>query len=441
MLLTVDAHLGHDYLDRLEHRRPRPGRPGPRAHFVESHPYLRTVWTWGAGRRRWAAPVAELATQRRRQPTPCSRPASGKYPRRPDGRRLIVGQHVGPQGRWHSHGAAVRHAHNLWQMRDLVEQDVLYTPMPLFWVGGFSFSLIAAMHAGATLVFQDQFEPDATLRLLEAERRHPGAGLAAHGQGARRPSDVRGATCRRSGRDVRRLLPQAQQTGADVPEATSLGMTETLGTHTFDVAGGSLPPDKDGSFGQSVRGVEHKVVDPVMLEDQPTGVTGELWVRGYSLMLGLHKHERSATFTADGWYRTGDGGYFDDDGHFYFTGRLGDLIKSSGMNVTPATSSWPSKRCPRSSWPSSPASTIQTAARTWWAAMLRRARALDEGEARKRSRGDRLVPGTEAHRRVRRPGRAALARLGQGRPPPPGRHPPRAVRGTCRQPERSPRRK
>ena len=52
-------------------------------------------------------------------------------------------------------------------------------------------------------------------------------------------------------------------------------------------------------------------------------------------MLGLHKRERSEVFTPDGWYRTGDGGRFDADGHFYFTGRMGDLIKSSGMNITP----------------------------------------------------------------------------------------------------------
>ena len=71
-------------------------------------------------------------------------------------------------------------------------------------------------------------------------------------------------------------------------------------------------------------------------------------MRGYSLMLGLHKRERAEVFTPDGWYRTGDGGRFDADGHFYFTGRMGDLIKSSGMNITPATSSWCSRPCPRS---------------------------------------------------------------------------------------------
>jgi acyl-CoA synthetase (AMP-forming)/AMP-acid ligase II len=81
--------------------------------------------------------------------------------------------------------------------------------------------------------------------------------------------------------------------------------------------------------------VEHKIVDPVTGGDLPDGEVGELWLRGYSVMVGLHKRERSETFTADGWYRTGDAGWFDDDGHFYFTGRMGDLIKSSGMNITP----------------------------------------------------------------------------------------------------------
>ena len=80
------------------------------------------------------------------------------------------GSTADPKGAIHSHGAAVRHAHNLWPMRDLADDDVLYTPMPLFWVGGFSFTLIACMHAGATIVFEEQFEPGATLQLIERER-------------------------------------------------------------------------------------------------------------------------------------------------------------------------------------------------------------------------------------------------------------------------------
>ena len=81
--------------------------------------------------------------------------------------------------------------------------------------------------------------------------------------------------------------------------------------------------------------MEHRIVDPATGEDRPVGEQGEVWVRGYALMSRLYKVDQADTFTPDGWYRTGDGGYFDDDGYFYFTGRMGDLIKSSGMNIAP----------------------------------------------------------------------------------------------------------
>ena len=52
-------------------------------------------------------------------------------------------------------------------------------------------------------------------------------------------------------------------------------------------------------------------------------------------MLGLHKHERDDVFDRDGYYHTGDAGYFDADGVLYFKARLGEMIKTAGANVTP----------------------------------------------------------------------------------------------------------
>ena len=337
VLLTVDAHLGHDYLERLELAVPGLDAQPRERIFLESHPYLRSVWTWGTGRRPWAGPVAELAARGASVSDALLREAESEVT--PADPMVVVyssGSTSDPKGAIHSHGAAVRHAHNLWQMRDLVAEDVLYTPMPLFWVGGFSFTLIAAMHAGATLVFEDQFEPGATLDLIERERitqvlgwPHMAKALVDHPSFPDRDlSSIRGGS-------YAALLPQHIQADAEVPRANSLGMTETLGPHTFDSKDNPLPPEKEGSFGFTVPGVEQKIVDPVTLDDCATGESGELWLRGYSLMLGLHKKERAEVFTADGWYRTGDGGYFDEDGHFYFTGRMGDLIKSAGMNITP----------------------------------------------------------------------------------------------------------
>ena len=337
VLLTVDRHLGHDYLERLEQAIPGLVAQEHERIFLESHPYLRSIWTWGEGRRPWSGPVSDLAA--RGESVSDALLGECEQEVTPADPMVVVyssGSTADPKGAIHSHGAAVRHAHNLWQMRDLIADDVLYTPMPLFWVGGFSFTLIAAMHAGATLVFEDQFEPGATLDLIERERitqvlgwPHMAKALVDHPSFKDRDlSSIRGGS-------YAALLPQHIQAQAEVPRANSLGMTETLGPHTFDSKDNPLPPEKEGSFGFTVPGVEQKIVDPVTLEDRPTGESGELWLRGYSLMLGLHKKERAEVFTPDGWYRTGDGGYFDEDGHFYFTGRMGDLIKSAGMNITP----------------------------------------------------------------------------------------------------------
>ena len=337
-LLTVDAYLGHDYLARLEDA--VAGLAASEAPLLlEGAPFLRSIWTWGEGERAWARPVDGidgLVEAGAGIGDPLLAAAEAEVS--PADPMVVVyssGSTADPKGAVHAHGAVVRHAHNLWPMRDLHEGDVLYTPMPLFWVGGFSFTLVGAMHAGAAVVFDAGFEPGTTLELIERERvthvlgwPHLAKALADHPTFADRD-----LSAVRYGK-VLMHLPNAEELGALEPVPNSLGMTETLGPHTY-APHEPLPPGKEGSFGFSVPGVEHRIVDPVTGDDLPVGETGEVWVRGYSLMLGLHRRERADTFTADGWYRTGDGGYFDADGHFYYTGRLGDQIKTSGMNVTP----------------------------------------------------------------------------------------------------------
>src|SRR4029453_7680564 len=66
VLLTVDSHLGHDYLTRLEEAVPGLDSQAAGEILVESHPFLRSVWTWGPGRRPWAAPVDDLVACGRR---------------------------------------------------------------------------------------------------------------------------------------------------------------------------------------------------------------------------------------------------------------------------------------------------------------------------------------------------------------------------------------
>jgi acyl-CoA synthetase (AMP-forming)/AMP-acid ligase II len=69
----------------------------------------------------------------------------------------------------------------------------------------------------------------------------------------------------------------------------------------------------------------------------PTGGVGELVVRGPRVMKGYWQDEEKTkqAFTPDGWFRTGDMAYFDDEGYIYLCGRGDDLIVRGGENISP----------------------------------------------------------------------------------------------------------
>ena len=119
------------------------------------------------------------------------------------------------------------------------------------------------------------------------------------------------------------------------PLLASLGMTETGGPHTAaDDPYALLPPERQGTFGRALPGVEHAIAAD---EEAPTEerTDGQIMVRGLLVMDGLYKRERFETFTSDGWYPTGDQGWFDDENFLHFTGRANAMIKASGSNVSP----------------------------------------------------------------------------------------------------------
>ena len=70
----------------------------------------------------------------------------------------------------------------------------------------------------------------------------------------------------------------------------------------------------------------------------PIGEVGEIWIRGPQIMMGYwnHAEETAKAIDADGWFRTGDAGYLDDDGYLYIHDRVKDMIVSGGENVYPA---------------------------------------------------------------------------------------------------------
>ena len=340
-LLTISRFLSHDYLDRLEKCAPElSGQRGERLR-VPSLPHLRSVRVWGDFDRDWAGDgpggLAELATSAPEIDDAFLRKVEESVtPADPMVLIYSSGSTADPKGAVHSHGAVIRHSHNLNQFRDLRPDDRIYSPMPFFWIGGLVFSLFSAMHEGACLLCEEVFEPGATLDLLERERATVVSGWPHFAKAiAEHPSfPERDLTAIRSG-NLYDVLPEEVRPRDPELRSNSLGMTETGGPHTIDRMDEDLPEKLRGSFGRSVPGLEHKIVDPQSGQRLATGEFGEICVRGYSVMQGLYKVEREEAFDADGFYHTGDGGSFDDEGFLFFKARLGDLIKTGGANVSP----------------------------------------------------------------------------------------------------------
>ena len=299
-----------------------------------THPYLRAVWWIGAGRPGWAddadapVPVDDALLRAVEAEVAPSDALATAY---------TSGTTAEPKAVIHCQGAFLRQARKLAVRRGFTPQDVVYTPMPLFWIGGVCIALLSCAVTGMPMVTDARFDAGRALDLMEQEGvtavycfPQAAESMVAHPSFADRdlhrlrigPASIRG--------------PEFAGVTVDQREQ-SLGMTETCGPHTmaFD-ADARLPEHLRGSFAFPMDGMEHRIVD------RDRGVTltrdgeiGELWIRGDCLMLGFHKRERAETFTPDGWYRTGDLCSF-REGRLFFHGRGGDMIKTAGFNVAPA---------------------------------------------------------------------------------------------------------
>ncbi|SLN71861.1 class I adenylate-forming enzyme family protein [Oceanibacterium hippocampi] len=111
------------------------------------------------------------------------------------------------------------------------------------------------------------------------------------------------------------------------------GMTE-LGSALY------VPVEADHMTGTGTVGIptacrEVIIADPEGRE-QPPDVVGEILVRGRHMFLGYHNRPdaMAASFTPDGWFRTGDIGRRDRDGWFYFLGRRKDMVRRSSENIS-----------------------------------------------------------------------------------------------------------
>lgn len=242
-------------------------------------------------------------------------------------------------------GARLLHRHLAANARTLADawgwtpEDRLLHVLPLFHVHGLFVAASVALDCGAGIELRPRFDApaiwdalltgDITIFMGVPTMYH--RLLAAAPRALPRPVPVRLFTSGSAPLRVETLQAFEELTGHVILER--YGMTE-VGMAASNPLHGTR---KAGSVGPALPGVGLRVSHPDNGEAQVAGDVGEVQISGPSVFDGYWERpeQTAASFTADGWLRSGDLGFLDDEGYLHLVGRAKELIISGGLNVYP----------------------------------------------------------------------------------------------------------
>lgn len=248
-----------------------------------------------------------------------------------------------PKGAMHNHGL-IRNVQERAFRMGITANDTIMSYLPLFHAFGFSECALMSMVTGARQIVTETFDPAETLDWVERERATIVHGFEAHAKALaeeqeRRPRDVSSLRTGIFGagpHSATPLIRKAARLLAPMRPVSGFGMTEVW----IGVGLSSLDDPEEVRFeasGYPAIGYESRIID--LETGQPCGIgeEGELQVRGRYLMQGYYKkpEETAATYTDDGWFKTGDTAVWRADGSIRFLGRYKDMLKVGGENVDP----------------------------------------------------------------------------------------------------------
>lgn len=244
-----------------------------------------------------------------------------------------------PKGAEITHGNLISNLEALHEAWGWQADDVLLHVLPIFHVHGLFVALHGALHAGATILLMREFNAHKALELLASGQCTVFMAVPTiHKRLLDVPNadrfDLSGVRLITSGSD---RLPDELFTGFQKTFGYTLleryGMTET-GMNCSNPLNGER---RIGSVGMPLPGVEVRVVHSETEDVIPIGDIGDVQLRGPNIFKGYWKQpdKTAASFSADGWFRTGDLGYLEADGYLTLCGRSKDLIISGGLNIYP----------------------------------------------------------------------------------------------------------
>lgn len=236
------------------------------------------------------------------------------------------------------HHPMIVNTFNIGERQALDANDRSFVATPLFYGLGVIQALGATWTHGACVVLMEAYEPGQALQILERERCtvYYGLGnmtrsLLSHPDHRNRKLVLRKGVLGLSAAD--RKLARTEL-GLDL--GTSIyGLTESYGLCALTDARDEVELSEN-TIGTALPGWDIRIADPETDLPVPTLSVGHILIRGH-VMRGYHKDpvRTRGVMTADGYFKTGDLGWLDEQGYLHFHSRLSELMKPGGINVSP----------------------------------------------------------------------------------------------------------
>ena len=239
------------------------------------------------------------------------------------------------------HFAAIENGFNIGERMGVSAEDRFMISIPLFWSYGAVNALMAAVSHGSTLVLQPQFEPGGALDLIEAHHCTVFYTLPAMTSAVLSHKSFTPARTASLRTGVTIGAPQDMMSAAN-----DLGMSQicniygqTEGYGNCCVTPHDWPLEKRAVCqGPPLPGVTVRIRDPETGKDCAAGEIGEIQLKGYLTpgYAGDSAQSNAEAFTDDGFFCSSDLGSLTEDGALVYAGRISEMIKRSGINVSPA---------------------------------------------------------------------------------------------------------
>lgn len=237
-----------------------------------------------------------------------------------------------------SHYAMIENGFAIGERMQLTPADRVWLGAPLFWSYGIANAMMAVFTHGAALVLHEEYTASSAADLIFRERCTAAYLL---------PTIIHELAALPSSE---RSKLESLQTGltignpGEIALAVELGITGICNIYgATEVYGNCCVTPREMPLAQRLEcqgpplpGVDVRITD-AKTGEPISGGHGLIEVRGYVTRGYLNDPELNAkTFTTDAWYRTGDLGALLEDGSLRFLARATDMIKTSGINVSPA---------------------------------------------------------------------------------------------------------